>query len=80
MNSDLLVRMANEIGAFFDGEVGEETPQAVLAHIKRYWDPRMRVRIVEHLRAGGAGLTEHARAAIELLARETSENRSSPRD
>lgn len=70
MNPDLLVRMANEIGAFFEGEVGEETPQAVLAHIKRYWDPRMRARIVEHLAGGGAGLTQYARAAVELLARE----------
>lgn len=79
MNSDLLVRMANEIGAFFETEVGEQTPQAVLAHIKRYWDPRMRTRIVEHLLAGGAGLTEHARAAIELLAREMSEKLSPSR-
>lgn len=43
----------------------------MLAHLKRYWDPRMRARIVEHLAGGGAGLTQHARAAVELLARET---------
>lgn len=76
MNSDSLVRMANDIGAFFEGEAGaDDAPQAVLAHIKRYWDPRMRSRIVEHYRAGGAGLADHVRTAIELLAREAGDTK-----
>ncbi|MGH8175139.1 MAG: formate dehydrogenase subunit delta [Steroidobacter sp.] len=60
--------MANDIGAFFAAEPsGEAGARAVLTHIKRFWDPRMRKQIVEHFRSGGAGLDEPARSAVALL-------------
>lgn len=69
MNVDVLVRMANDIGAFFATEsTADEQAQGVLSHIKRYWDPRMRTLIIKHYHAGGAGLADHVRAAIALLA------------
>lgn len=69
MHIDILVRMANDIGAFFAAEnTADEQAQGVMSHIRRYWDPRMRARIIEHYHAGGAGLADHVRAAIALLA------------
>jgi formate dehydrogenase subunit delta len=70
MNIDHLVRMANDIGAFFAAEPSGEPARAVLNHIKRFWDPRMRREMVEHFRTGGDGLDEPARSAVALLAEE----------
>jgi formate dehydrogenase subunit delta len=69
MGTTQLVTMANDIAAFFDAasDVGESA-QSVAAHLRRYWDPRMRKQIVQHLAAGGEGLVPVARAAVELLA------------
>jgi hypothetical protein len=33
----------------------------------RFWDPRMRREIIEHVGAGGAGLTATAKSAVLLL-------------
>jgi len=70
MNINHLVRMANDIGAFFAAEPSSEPARAVLNHIKRFWDPRMRREMVEYFRAGGDGLDEPARSAVALLAEE----------
>jgi len=69
MNIDTLVRMANDIGAFFAAEPDkDEAVRSVCAHLKRFWDPRMRVQIVAHYGSGGAGLSDVSRAAVALLA------------
>ena len=69
MNLQLLVNMANEIGAFFLSEAGEEAaPREIASHITRFWDPRMRAQIIEHAHAGGQGLSTAARQAVLLLA------------
>jgi formate dehydrogenase subunit delta len=69
MHIELLVKMANDIGAFFHGDAtAEQAPREVARHIRRNWEPRMRREIVAHWRAGGAGLDEPARSAIALLA------------
>jgi formate dehydrogenase subunit delta len=68
MNIQHLVTMANDISAFFDGEVGvTEAPESVALHITRYWDPRMRSQIVAHATAGGLGLCPSALAAVRSL-------------
>jgi formate dehydrogenase subunit delta len=71
MNNDRLVTMANDIATFF--RAGDKTGSArsTAAHIRRYWDPRMRKRIIEHLSEGGEGLSELAHDAIGLLAQES---------
>lgn len=69
MNAEHLVTMANDIAAFFATEPEHEVAVAgVRNHIQKYWDPRMRRRIAAHLREGGAGLSELARAAVAELA------------
>ena len=63
-----LVAMANDIGTFFDGEVGPaESPASIAQHLQRYWDPRMRAQIIAHAATAGAGLSPSARAAVEML-------------
>jgi len=62
-----LVKMANEIAAFFHAEPDQAVAiEGVASHLRRFWDPRMRRELVrwvdEH---GGEGLTELAAAAIK---------------
>lgn len=71
MHIETLVRMANDIGAFFCAENDkQEAARNIKLHIRRYWEPRMRAQIVAHYREGGAGLNEAVHAAIGLLAAE----------
>jgi formate dehydrogenase subunit delta len=45
------------------------TVAATLDHVTKFWEPRMRRQIVEHLRAHkGEGLNEIALAAVRKLA------------
>ncbi len=68
MNIHSLVTMANDIGAFFDSELGaKDSPQGIATHISRYWDPRMRIQIIEHAASGGEGLSPSALAAVRTL-------------
>ena len=72
MKIDGLIKMANQIAAFFDGEGGhnvEESAKLVATHLRRYWEPRMRAQIIDHLNTqGGAGLDDLARQGVQLLA------------
>jgi len=68
MSLDKLVYMANQIGRFFATQGREKSVAGTADHIKKFWDPRMRKQIFEHLRAGGSGLDPNVRAALEQLA------------
>jgi formate dehydrogenase subunit delta len=72
MKIEALVKMANQISAFFDGEGGhnpQESAKLVATHLRRYWEPRMRKEIIEHLQNhDGEGLDELARNGVALLA------------
>lgn len=72
MHIDYLVRMANDIGAFFASEPDASVAAAsVHNHLKRFWDPRMRAQIVAHFNAErGAGLENPALSGVKLLAAE----------
>lgn len=71
MHSDYLVRMANDIGHFFNSAAPpDEAARNIQAHIKRFWDPRMRSAIIAHYHAGGDDLKGPVRTAIQLLAEE----------
>ena len=72
MHSDYLIRMANDIGHFFISSAPpDEAARNIQAHIKRFWDPRMRNAIIAHYRAGGSDLEGPVRTAIQFLAEET---------
>ena len=71
MKIEYLVKMANEIGAFFASEPdAEQAANAVAGHLRRFWEPRMRDQIVAHQAKGGAGLSDLARNAVAMLAAE----------
>ena len=69
MDVHYLVKQANQIGQFFeaypDRNEGEE---GVAQHIERFWEPRMRTGLVEHIRStGGEGLRDIVLAAMKRL-------------
>ena len=68
MNIDNLVTMANQIGTFFASFPDREEAQAGIAtHIERYWAPRMRRRLYEHVdSAHGEGLDAIVLSAIAV--------------
>lgn len=54
MKPDKLIKMANQIGAFFDAMPDrEQAVMGVAAHIQRNWEPRMRTALQEHVRRNG---------------------------
>lgn len=66
MNVQKLVKMANEIAAFFASEPDASLRLAgVAGHLRRFWDPRMRRELLAYVDGGGEGLSDLARAAIE---------------
>jgi formate dehydrogenase subunit delta len=68
METAVLVKMANEIAAFFAAEPGGEAAAPLMAgHLRKSWAPSMRREIVAHLEAGGEGLSALAREAVALL-------------
>jgi formate dehydrogenase subunit delta len=70
MKVEPLIKMANQIAAFFEGEAGQAgSPALVATHFKRYWEKRMREEIIAYYhRTGGEGLDEVALKAVALLA------------
>jgi len=69
MNIDLLIKMANEIGAFFAGATdADAAARDVANHLKRYWEPRMRAQMLTYYEErAGAGLSDVAKSAVALL-------------
>jgi formate dehydrogenase subunit delta len=50
MNPDNLIKMANQIGSFFETMPDREQAQSDIAsHIKRFWEPRMRRSLLQHV-------------------------------
>ena len=69
MNTEHLVKMVNEIAAFFDGDAGPgQAATEVATHMGKYWEMRMRKEIVAHYHKGAAGMGDTAKAAVALLA------------
>jgi formate dehydrogenase subunit delta len=68
MNIDNLVTMANQIGTFFASFPDrEEATTGIATHIERYWAPRMRRRLYEHVDSTyGAGLDPIVLSAIAV--------------
>jgi formate dehydrogenase subunit delta len=59
--------MANQIGDFFNSQGHDHAVAGIAEHIKKFWDPRMRKKILEHLDNGGAGLKPNVLEAIASL-------------
>ncbi|RQO61304.1 formate dehydrogenase [Paucibacter sp. KBW04] len=66
MNIQYLTQMANSIGEFFQTMPNvEEAEREVVQHLRRFWDPRMREQLLEHLDAqAGTGLLPFVKHAV----------------
>ncbi len=55
MHVDHLIRMANQIGAFFEAMPDRtEALEGIAQHIKRFWEPRMRRELMAHIDSVGS--------------------------
>ncbi|WIT12851.1 formate dehydrogenase subunit delta [Paucibacter sediminis] len=53
MHIDTLVRMANQIGAFFEAMPDhQEAVEGIAQHLKKFWEPRMRRELLAQLDGG----------------------------
>ncbi len=64
-----LVKMANQIGQFFAAwPDGDAARQEIAGHLQRFWDPRMRTALRDHLASAEAhGLAPLVAAAVRDL-------------
>lgn len=69
MKPDKLIKMANQIGAFFEAMPDHEQAVAgVVAHIQKNWEPRMRTSLQEHvMRNGDEALMPVVREALRAV-------------
>lgn len=68
MHIETLVHMTNQIETFFAAEEKrEDAIEGIRNHLARFWEKRMRTRILEHLEQGGEGLGELTKAALERI-------------
>ena len=66
MNSDNLIRMANQIGVFFESMPDRaEGLDGIATHIRKFWDPRMRQAFLAVVDADQNGaVSEIVRSAV----------------
>lgn len=64
---DDLVRMANQIAAFFEPYPEDEAIAGVTEHLQKFWDPSMRTALIAAQRTGAIGLNKIAAQAVERL-------------
>jgi formate dehydrogenase subunit delta len=62
-----LVRMANQIGAFFESQRVDLRIPGVAEHIGQFWDKKMRRDIYDYLDQGGEDLSPMVIAALQHL-------------
>lgn len=66
MSPDKMVLMANQIATFFDTQPGD-APDKIAAHLRDFWEPRMRAQLHAFVQEGGQGLKPSALAAARLI-------------
>ncbi len=67
MNGEHLIRMANQIGVFFESMPDrKEAREGFATHLKKFWDPRMRRAFLELVddEAGNPQISEIVRASV----------------
>lgn len=67
MHTETLVKMANQIGLFFDAMPDrQEAVNGVAQHIRKSWTPAMRNQFMQHVDAGGAGLLPLVQQSMQV--------------
>ena len=68
MKIEILIKMANNIGDFFNAESNKEiAADGIKKHILRSWDPRMRREIIAYCRQDGTELSDLVKKAVSGL-------------
>ena len=67
MSPPRLVYMANQIGKFFVSEDPKNAEAAILDHLEKFWDPRMRAELKAMLAADEATLHALVKEAAARL-------------
>ena len=68
MHIEALLRMANQIGDFFQAMPDrDEALEGIAMHLKRFWEPRMRRELLAHIDAVGS--SELHAAVAQAIAR-----------
>ncbi len=68
-SADKLVLMANQIVRNLAIQGDDKAVELAADHMRKFWEPRMRSTIQQHVQAGGKGLTPLAIRAVEQLTR-----------
>lgn len=61
------VRMANDIASQFGYLEHDKAVAGIAAHLRQFWEPRMRAQLGEHVASGGEGLDQLVIDAVALL-------------
>jgi len=63
-----LIKMANEIGTFFEGAADrKEAVTSIAAHLRNFWEPRMRKQLIEYARKVDGELKDIVKEAVLTL-------------
>jgi formate dehydrogenase subunit delta len=62
-----LVHMANDIGNFFRAQPRQDAIAGIANHIRSFWSPKMREKLISDLDAAGAELDELPLEALRSL-------------
>jgi formate dehydrogenase subunit delta len=67
MPPEKLIYMANQIGKFFEPQGQDKAVAGIADHLRKFWEPSMREKLLRHLDAGGEGLDPFVKAAALML-------------
>jgi formate dehydrogenase subunit delta len=59
-----MIRMANQIAAYFEAYPRSEALDGIAGHVRNFWTPRMRTQLTEYIEGGAEGLNPLVTAAI----------------
>jgi formate dehydrogenase subunit delta len=56
MDTKNLIHMANQIGSFFEAMPDRvQATKDVASHLKNFWEPRMRMALLDEIKINGTG-------------------------
>jgi len=67
MDSDTLIRMANQIASFYEPYSDSEAEDGIVTHIQKFWEPRMRDGLYATYRTSPDAFKPRVSAAIARL-------------
>ena len=67
MNTETLIRMANQIGKNFSAYPADTASEKLAAHLKKFWEKRMLDQLTAYAQTDGSGLEPVTLAAAKAL-------------